>query len=453
MLSTISAPVSRRFPETIPPHEFQSVTTDQQQTWPTQLPSLRHTTQPLPLNFPVRPQEDFVLYADDLPRSPRALQSERTRKVSSTGPDSTFMLGTSPLQLEHIEDPRRRHSHRQFSAISPLQNPRVRQSIQRTGSINSSSLPQRVNSTGQIFTQYNTFTTATSAATSSRASANQARPPMPPFTSNTSMESFMAPFDGLEMNALEGKIPRGDYVLPSSLTLKADATMFDLLSSTPIDIESSNLDSIFPELSSPHLSTFVPVNSSVLPTTISPKDLMMDQSAPPSSSMTNLSTPSQDFSPYPAYSSSTDTSPLYAHDGLPEEANSWNSLFPGESVDDLTQMDVLRPSIETIGLPLAMERSISSPRSSVRSHAPHVSNSGISRRATKPLKHINFNAMTDPVVLKRARNTAAARKSRLKKQEDRDGLVNKNDQLRIDNEILLAENLHLRALIEKLTTC
>ena len=76
--------------------------------------------------------------------------------------------------------------------------------------------------------------------------------------------------------------------------------------------------------------------------------------------------------------------------------------------------------------------------------------SGVSRRSSKPLKKIDFNEFTDPTALKRARNTAAARKSRAKKLEDRDHLVFENEILRDTNKTLTEENSRLNQLVTRL---
>jgi len=174
---------------------------------------------------------------------------------------------------------------------------------------------------------------------------------------------------------------------------------------------------------------FTAVNSFGTGVTVSPKDLLQD-SMPPSTTFTNLSTPGSTFLETPA--DEYQTSPLFS-DGV-DSFSSFPSLFPDEH--DTTSA-VAPASIK-------MERQTSSTqvmvhpggeslnprkRSSTIAASPvmspmirHSSVAGVAaRKRDKPLPPIMVD-QDDPVALKRARNTAAARKSRAKKVEERDGL-------------------------------
>ena len=157
------------------------------------------------------------------------------------------------------------------------------------------------------------------------------------------MDGLTQPFEASELHRLDGNdaLPSREPALLTRET--ADAVMFDLLNAPSASVNDATLDGLFPELASTNTTSFTPVNQDVLPLTVSPKDLMMDVSAPPSSSMTNLSTPPQDFSPFVDYMSSTDTSPLYGHDGLPEDAATWNPLFPAEVTDEQCTNEGIHP--------------------------------------------------------------------------------------------------------------
>ncbi|KAL1998955.1 hypothetical protein VTN02DRAFT_5277 [Thermoascus thermophilus] len=157
--------------------------------------------------------------------------------------------------------------------------------------------------------------------------------------------------------------------------------------------------------------------------TVSPKDLMVDASAPPSTSFTDLSTPSFDS---PGYFSQ-DTSPMFPieHELAPGHEE-WESLFPvndglSTNIEDLNAA-VSVPQ-KSVPAPSPMTRSASSPGQSSStsrsggSTTKHSSVSGVgARRREKPLPPIKYDA-NDPVAVKRARNTEAARKSRARKLE------------------------------------
>lgn len=163
--------------------------------------------------------------------------------------------------------------------------------------------------------------------------------------------------------------------------------------------------------------------------TVSPKDLMLDNmSAPPSTTMTNLTTPGTNYMESPSYMiGSTDTSPLFANDNLDSEADHWPSLFDDEPNQENDNPSGKSPVINTHVAP-RMSRYGSSPgqSSSRDSHqGRHSSTSGVSaKRRDKPLPAITIDDPTDIVAVKRARNTMAARKSRQKRVERNEELMN-----------------------------
>ena len=163
--------------------------------------------------------------------------------------------------------------------------------------------------------------------------------------------------------------------------------------------------------------------------TISPKDLMLDNmSAPPSTTLTNLTTPGTNYLESPTYMiDSTDTSPLFVNDGLGAEADHWPSLFDDELSHEIDNAKPDSPVLNTHVAP-HMSRYGSSPGqpSSRGSHqGGHSSTSGVSaKRRDKPLPAITIDDPTDIVAVKRARNTMAARKSRQKRVERNEELMN-----------------------------
>lgn len=153
--------------------------------------------------------------------------------------------------------------------------------------------------------------------------------------------------------------------------------------------------------------------------TISPKDLLND-SVPPSTSFTNLTTPGSTVLETP---DDYQTSPLFT-DSMTAD-NGWFSLFPEESMTDAAPME--RTSSNQIMVHPGGEsnRKRSSTNTSPTPFSPAVKHSTIAgvgaRKRDKPLPPILVDE-SDPVALKRARNTAAARKSRAKKVQERDEL-------------------------------
>ena len=169
------------------------------------------------------------------------------------------------------------------------------------------------------------------------------------------------------------------------------------------------------------------------PQTVSPKDIFSDtMSAPPSGAYTNISTPGTYSleSPYLHMVTSNETSPAFQDDELDgdDETKKWPSLFPEEPSFDDSFTPAARVASQVFEVPVAppMSRNQSSPgQSSARgsNQGRHSSISGVNpRKRDKPLPPITVEDPTDTVAVKRARNTAAARKSRQKKMEKFDEL-------------------------------
>lgn len=215
---------------------------------------------------------------------------------------------------------------------------------------------------------------------------------------------------------------------PSDVNVAFDGTFDDLAMGGDVSIFTNG--SFDFELMGPTQpdTRFTAINSYGTGVTVSPKDLLQD-SMPPSTTFTNLSTPGSTFLETPA--DEYQTSPLFS-DGL-DSFSSFPSLFPDE-----------HDSTPAAPAPVKMERQTSAtqvmvhpggdslnPRKRSSTIAPspimsplvrHSDVAGVgARKRDKPLPPIMVD-QDDPVALKRARNTAAARKSRAKKVEERDGL-------------------------------
>lgn len=172
---------------------------------------------------------------------------------------------------------------------------------------------------------------------------------------------------------------------------------------------------------------FTAINTA--PGTVSPKDLMNGgDSVPPSTAFTNLTTPGSTYLETP---DSYEASPLF-NDSLPSydfgTTGSNGSFFP--DLDCLAPQPMGRTasasSVNQIvvhpGGPAQARKRSSIPASPLISSPRPSSVAGVNaKKRDKPLPPIMVDE-TDPVALKRARNTAAARKSRARKVEERDVL-------------------------------
>lgn len=194
--------------------------------------------------------------------------------------------------------------------------------------------------------------------------------------------------------------------------------------------------------------------------TISPKDLLMDASAPPSTSFTDLSTPSFES---PGYFSQ-DTSPMFATDmELGPGHEEWDSLFPpqdGLSIPfDAAALEVTEaapapapaaaePKVETpCASPMVRNSSRAPSPGSTRSGTKHSTVAGVNARQRKPLPPIKYDS-GDPVALKRARNTEAARKSRARKLERQEEMERRIAELEKSLEEAQQREQYWKALAE-----
>ena len=143
---------------------------------------------------------------------------------------------------------------------------------------------------------------------------------------------------------------------------------------------------------------------------MSPRDVMLDDSAPPSTALTNLTTPGTTYFDSPNMVHSADTSPMFHDEDLDHDVEAWPSLFPGEGATTYTEADyVATPDLK---------REQTSPTSS--SHGRHSSVAGVkARKRDKPLEDLSVKmaAASSATDRKRIKNTEAARKSRAKKTE------------------------------------
>lgn len=198
---------------------------------------------------------------------------------------------------------------------------------------------------------------------------------------------------------------------PTEINVAYDGTGADLgtdLSSFSWEDLCSSTESLLPE------TNFTAINNNSAMGTISPKDLLMESSGsvPNSAAFTNLTTPGSTYLTTP--DDSFEVSPMFDSLDAPE---TWPSLFGHEESAGTTGEEMTRTN-SGAGHIVVHPGGLSRKRSSANA-SPMTPNlrasavAGISKRE-KPLAPI----MVDPndiVAVKRARNTAAARKSRDKK--------------------------------------
>lgn len=156
-------------------------------------------------------------------------------------------------------------------------------------------------------------------------------------------------------------------------------------------------------------------------TTVSPKDLLCDSSVPPSTAFTNLTTPSSALLDTP--DTSYQTSPLFDDGFQLDPHNDWYSLFPTDSNESnvsTAPTTSTSPQGQVLVHPGGESRRLKRVRPStpLTATSRHSSVAGVTKYENV-LPPIVVDE-GDTVALKRARNTAAARKSRDKKVKEKE---------------------------------
>ncbi|KAG9682285.1 hypothetical protein KCU95_g14400, partial [Aureobasidium melanogenum] len=199
-------------------------------------------------------------------------------------------------------------------------------------------------------------------------------------------------------------------------------------------------------------------NNSVNPATVSPQELSMappqSASIPSSANIPEL-TPAESLLYYtpeveglPWFSNSVDPSPLLQDDMAPPTVlQHGDSLFAAEEP---------KPDMPKRGVPSRaelMRQTTDSlpptPRSAVLGPSPSGVRKPGSRKATRPLKDINLDLITDEKERKKAKNTEAARRSRAKKADHEAALEAKIAELQRELAMEKAKNERLQAYINR----
>ena len=390
---------------------------------------------------------DFVLF----PSTATAHTPSATRRNNDFVPATSRTVPNQYLgQTYNGQQPyqRRRNSTQQSSAsVSPIQNLRVSGIIQGTGSLSSSPSMQQFNSpTGQQQRFY--ANSAPSSTAGLHQQSPRTRPPVPLFSNSTgnilpqnmSTMALSQSFEGIPS-------PEGSGPSPKLIIADSDVSsdnMFDfnnndftsaLDSSDGLFDGSLDFGSHFEAINDP-----APAQTPNLQT-VSPQDLMVDSmSAPPSGAFTDLTTPGTSAFDSPYMANSTETSPLFAEESFTDDPDKWPSLF--DPIEEETNTGPVSHFAGASPSPTqhapTMSRHDSSPgQSSSRSsqQGRHSFTSGVApKRRDKPLPAITVDDPNDTVAVKRARNTMAARKSREKRVERTEHLVNQITELEAEVE-------------------
>ncbi|KAK4507763.1 hypothetical protein PRZ48_001498 [Zasmidium cellare] len=278
---------------------------------------------------------------------------------------------------------------------------------------------------------------------------NSQRPPVPLFHASNStgnlgdqqnFQQFQNVNDDITTFAMGGggtsdpSSPSSSHSLTmtSDINVAYDGTFGDLSAAGDAELFTFNGKYDF-ELMPSGDNGFTAINDGAMnPGTISPKDLLND-SVPPSTSFTNLTTPGSTFLETPA--DDYQTSPLFT-DSMTAD-NSWFSLFPDDTAADHAMERTSSNHIMVHPGGEGNNRKRSSANVSPTPFSPVVKHSSVAgvgaRKRDKPLPPILVDE-GDAVALKRARNTAAARKSRAKKVQERDELETQIADLKAEVE-------------------
>jgi len=398
---------------TIPPFGFTSFTTDHQQTWLSQPPSSAPASA---TNVQHNFNQDFSLFGAAPETPARHPQQSRARATSSIAP--SFNL---------IQQP---HPHIAHNSGSPQ--------------------VQKLQSNGHISTSYNNRSNSSPTLRNQHQQQQQhqrSRPPIPLFTQALEQVASTQSQTHLLHHQIHStsSIPQGEYSFsdsPSAQSLNKPvpanmSTTFDhmyLSADDSFDPAESMLGFGYSDPAFTAINGSVSSQSPVTPQTVSPQELLnhtMAMSAPSSTAFPPLSTPGSTYFESPFMeSSSLDTSPMVdgALDSTLDFKDFTMPLFPQDGSDmfinthtSFTSAGTASTNVSTSSPMIQQKSSPGRPStsSSVRGHArKHSSVSGISkpktRRELEPIKITEEDSKEDA---KRKKNTAAARKSRQKRQE------------------------------------
>ncbi|KAH8888579.1 hypothetical protein GQ53DRAFT_783680 [Thozetella sp. PMI_491] len=395
------------------------------------------------------PAQDFPVFTTDsnqstwLPSTSTSLpaqsaQQQKLKHLDLPPNQQDFVLFDQPIKpLTQL--PQHQHrSQQQFyppGSVSPsLQGTRVANIIQATGHPHSPAFTNRLSSPAQNPQFY------ASSAPSSTVALNQqnrlARPPVPLFAQST------------------GSIPQGKMNLqgnPYLLPLEISAQRSHMRPTDFSDLEDFTAfegGASTTAYSSPAIASVFDINGSAPGSTnmgtVSPQDLLIQEpfmSAPNSTALTSLTSPSIYGDTSPDFGDGYDVSPSFGSGDFDVPSSDvWYPLFPQENGHAPQALKPEQsPAEQSDELEVVETTASSGHRRKSSTNSPpsgrHSSVSGVnSRRRDKPLPPIIVEDPSDVVAMKRARNTLAARKSRERKALRFDELEDKIAKLEAERD-------------------
>ncbi|KAE8354086.1 hypothetical protein BDV28DRAFT_147481 [Aspergillus coremiiformis] len=428
--------------------DFTSFNTDNhRQQWLPQPPPPQPTAQNLNSNdnnSASSLQEDFVLYPAQRPFK----DSRATVPLSTTPRHPTYhpsLVRPGHLSRRQSFSLQQQQQQQKLSA-SPVQVPRVTRLASQSTGFPPSSSHWFSPSNRKHFLRLHAASVASNSAPAVPNPAYSNRPPVPLFNSSINIPYQKQQHPHVNHRRIMST-PNIAQDLPDLFDLGSDRFGDDFVPTTEPTMLS-------PQQMTAGITAGPDALADVPSGTVSPKDLLMDASAPPSASFTDLSTPSFES---PGYFSQ-DTSPMFATDmELGPGVEEWDSLFPSQDGFSLG----LDSTALDIAAALSQSKADASPRSpmirSMSSRAPSPASTrsvtrpstvaGVNARQRKPLPPIKFDS-ADPVASKRARNTEAARKSRARKLERQEEMQRRIDELEKSLEEAQRREQYWKALAE-----
>ncbi|KAJ5815038.1 hypothetical protein N7474_006815 [Penicillium riverlandense] len=442
---------SSSLPSNISPFDVTSFTTDHhQQSW---LPTPPPQTPLAPTSINKNSEdsnslsEDFVLYPTSPARpQPRPRDSRAPALVNTTHRPSALQpfLAQNQARRHSFTLQLQRHLQQQQLSGSPVQDPRLARLASQQSTPSSS------------YRSPNALKRHPASVPSNSPHPN--RPPVPYFNTGLAVNQQQKHYSRaypriMSTPNIQQGISVSDDLFHSHMANPAP-TDYDFDYDALLGLSSTDF---MEGAKSPHPFAFdqLPLGSEAgvelvtdAPTgTISPKDLMMDSSLPPSTSFTDLSTPSFDspgnFSQNP--------SPMFTDVDLVSGHEAWSPLFHDSDAVNAFDAALAEPKYTQTAAPVAplspapMKRTASATTKQSSATRPS-SVAGVNARTRKPLSPVTFDE-SDPVAAKRARNTEAARKSRARKMERQAGSERRIAEL---EELLAARDQEIEYLKSKL---
>merc|ERR1711988_793577 len=409
-------------------------------------PHLETVTRWLPLTRPPSPTISHPPISSFTPLSESPLESlalslNDTASANTSTPSTTAQPQQTWLPPPAV--PRQitpQPTFTDFDLFQPTQTVGQQATSRRAPSLDST-LQHSFNAAQRAFIPNgNNYSAQSSTITPSRRNTNRPpRPPVPLFHSNSTCDLgntaiFQQQQYQQQMTEFEN--------MGGGVNVAYDGTFGDLSSAGDANMFNTNMSDTFEfdlkqllaeAANNRQSSTFTPFEDGSRETgaTVSPKDVFNNDSVPPSTSFTNLTTPGSTYLETPE--EEVQTSPLFSDNlgyGGGNQNDNWFPLFPDTDATPApptmerttSASSAAQVMVHPGGESLHRKRSSTTTSPTFSPVVKHSSVAGVAaRKRDKPLPPIMVDD-SDPIAMKRARNTAAARKSRAKKVAEREDL-------------------------------